>query len=91
MLPQLWANVKYHVPTGIDFSSEGRGFYPFGYAIDLVRGRRYKAVFMFFVSVPQYLSTERFSEDSNRFVKGDKTRHIQMCINKKRLARFEHC
>ena len=47
--------------------------------------------FMFFVSVPQYLSTERFSEDSNRFVKGDKTRHIQMCINKKRLARFEHC
>ena len=47
--------------------------------------------FYVFVSVPQYLSTERFSEDSNRFVKGDKTRHIQMCINKKRLARFEHC
>ena len=50
-----------------------------------------ESCFMFFVSVPQYLFTERFSEDSNRFVKGDKIRHVQMCINKKRLARFEHC
>ena len=33
----------------------------------------------------------RFSEDSNRFVIRYKICHIQMCINKKRLARFEHC
>ena len=31
---------KYHVPTGFGFSPKARGFYPFGDATDLVRGRR---------------------------------------------------
>ena len=26
MVPQLWADVKYHVPTGIDFSPKASGF-----------------------------------------------------------------
>ena len=37
----LWADVKYHVPTGIGFSPKASGFYPFGDATDLVRGRRW--------------------------------------------------
>ncbi|MCI6292714.1 MAG: hypothetical protein MR647_02905 [Bacteroidales bacterium] len=40
MVSQLWANVKYHVPTGLCFSPKASGFYPFGDATDLVRGRR---------------------------------------------------
>ncbi|MDY5966398.1 MAG: hypothetical protein SPJ38_05890 [Sodaliphilus sp.] len=32
--------MKYHVPTGLCFSPKARGFYPFGDATDLVRGRR---------------------------------------------------
>ena len=40
MVSQLWADVKYHVPTGLCFSPEASGFYPFGDATDLVRGRR---------------------------------------------------
>ncbi|MEE0454599.1 MAG: hypothetical protein UDD86_09970, partial [Sodaliphilus sp.] len=40
MIPQLWANVKYHTPTGFGFSPKASGFYPFGDATDLVRGRR---------------------------------------------------
>ena len=35
------ADVKYHVPTGFGFSPKARGFYPFGDATDLVRGRRW--------------------------------------------------
>ena len=31
----LWADVKYHVPTGIGFSSKASGFYPFGDATAL--------------------------------------------------------
>ena len=31
----LWADVKYHVPTGIGFSPKASGFYPFGDATDL--------------------------------------------------------
>ena len=30
-----WADVKYHVPTGIGFSPKASGFYPFGDATDL--------------------------------------------------------
>ena len=30
MISQLWACVKYHVPTGFGFSPKARGFYPFG-------------------------------------------------------------
>lgn len=37
-----------------------RGFCPFGDAIDLVRGRRQKAIFYVFVSVSQYFSTEPY-------------------------------
>ena len=35
MVLQLWADVKYHVPTGLGFSPKARGFYPFGDATDL--------------------------------------------------------
>ena len=38
---RLWADVKYHVPTGFGFSPKASGFYPFGDATDLVRGRRW--------------------------------------------------
>ena len=31
----LWADVKYHVPTGFGFSSKASGLYPFGDATDL--------------------------------------------------------
>ena len=41
MVIQLWADVKYHVPTGFGFSPKASGFYPFGDATDLVRGRRW--------------------------------------------------
>ena len=40
MVLQLWADVKYHVPTWFGFSPTASGFYPFGDATDLVRGRR---------------------------------------------------
>ena len=39
MILQLWADVKYHVPTGFGFSPKASGFYPFDDATDLVRGR----------------------------------------------------
>ena len=32
---QLWADVKYHVPTRFGFSPQASGFYPFGDASDL--------------------------------------------------------
>ena len=35
MVPQLWADVKYHVPTGFDFSPKASGFYPWGGVTDL--------------------------------------------------------
>ncbi|MDY5878847.1 MAG: hypothetical protein SPJ46_04285 [Sodaliphilus sp.] len=41
MILRLWSDVKYHVPTGLGFSPKASGFYPFGDATDLVRGRRW--------------------------------------------------
>ena len=38
ILSQLWADVKYHVPTGFGFSPKASGFYPFGDATDLEEG-----------------------------------------------------
>ena len=38
MVLQLWADVKYHVPTGFGFSPKASGFYPFGDATDLIEG-----------------------------------------------------
>ncbi|MCI7669912.1 MAG: hypothetical protein MSS42_06800 [Bacteroidales bacterium] len=35
MILQLWADVKYHVPTGFGFSPKAIGFYPFGDATAL--------------------------------------------------------
>ena len=35
MVSLLWADVKYHVPTGFGFSPKASGFYPFGDATDL--------------------------------------------------------
>ena len=40
IVSQLWADVKYHAPTGFSFSPKASGFYPFGDATDLVRGWR---------------------------------------------------
>ena len=47
MVLKLWADVKYHVPTGFGFSPKASGFYPFG------DGIAKRLFFMFFVSVPQ--------------------------------------
>ena len=56
MILQLWANVKYHVPTGFGFSPKARGFYPFGDATSLTTGakhwHRQKAVFYVFCFSP---------------------------------------
>ena len=46
-------------PYWVGFSPKASGFYPFGDATALLRGRWQKAVFYVFVSVPQYLSTEQ--------------------------------
>ncbi|MDY5660051.1 MAG: hypothetical protein SPF24_06550 [Sodaliphilus sp.] len=35
MILRLWADVKYHVPTGFGFSPKARDFYPFGDATAL--------------------------------------------------------
>ena len=35
IIPQSWADVKYHVPTGFGFSPKASGFYPFGDATAL--------------------------------------------------------
>ena len=35
MILQLWADVKYHVPTRFGFSPKASGFYPFGDATAL--------------------------------------------------------
>ena len=35
MISQLWADMKYHVPTGFGFSPKASGFYPFGDAAAL--------------------------------------------------------
>ena len=36
MVAQLWADVKYHVPTGFGFSPKASGFYPLNrYSIDV--------------------------------------------------------
>ena len=35
IVSQLWADVKYHVPTGFGFSPKASGFYPFDDATDL--------------------------------------------------------
>ena len=35
IIPKLWADVKYHVPTRFGFSPKASGFYPFGDATDL--------------------------------------------------------
>ncbi|MCI6656672.1 MAG: hypothetical protein MSH14_03945 [Bacteroidales bacterium] len=35
MILRLWADVKYHVPTGFGFSPKTSGFYPFGDATAL--------------------------------------------------------
>ncbi|MDY4537250.1 MAG: hypothetical protein SPD46_07910 [Sodaliphilus sp.] len=37
----VMGGVKYHVLTGFGFSPKASGFYPFGDATDLVRGRRW--------------------------------------------------
>ena len=65
IVSQLWADVKYHVPTGVGFSPKASGFYPFGDATALLRGRWQKAVFYVFVSVPQYFSTEPKAADNH--------------------------
>ena len=61
MVLQLWADVKYHVPTGIGFSPKASGFYPFGDATALPSeggGIVKRLFFMFLFLCPQYLSSE---------------------------------
>ena len=58
---QLWADVKYHVPTGFGFSPKASGFYPFGDATALPSeggGIAKRLFFMFLFLCPQYFSTE---------------------------------
>ena len=52
-------------PYRVGFSPKASGFYPFGDATALLRGRRQKAVFYVFVSVPQYFSTEPKAADNH--------------------------
>ncbi len=47
MVLKLWADVKYHVPTGFGFSPKASGFYPLG----AKHWHRQKAVFYVFVLV----------------------------------------
>ncbi|MDY2866004.1 MAG: hypothetical protein SOV34_05085, partial [Sodaliphilus sp.] len=56
---QLWADVKYHVPTGFVFRRR-RVVFILGAMPPPTLGRL-KAVFYVFVSVPKYFSTEPFS------------------------------
>ena len=52
---QLWADVKYHVPTMFGFSPKASGFYPFGDATALPSeggGIAKRLFFYVFVSVP---------------------------------------
>ena len=55
MIPQLWADVKYHVPTGFGFSPKASGFYPFGDATALAGeggGIAKRLFFMFLFQSP---------------------------------------
>ena len=52
-------------PYGVGFSPKASGFYPFGDATALLRGRWQKAVFYVFVSVPQSFSTEPKAADNH--------------------------
>ena len=55
MIPQLWADVKYHVPTGFGFSPKASGFYPFGDATALTGeggGIAQRLFFMFLFFIP---------------------------------------
>ena len=58
MVSQLWADVKYHVPTGLVFRRRREVFYPFGDATALTTGASTgiakRLFFYVFVSVPQY-------------------------------------
>ena len=72
---QPWGNVECFAFGGatVRFASlETVSMPPTTHSLRQVRstGIAKRLFFMFFVSVPQYLSTERFSEDSNHFVKG---------------------
>ena len=50
MVLQLWADVKYHVPTGFGFSPKASGFYPFGDATALTGEGDAKRLFFLFQS-----------------------------------------
>ena len=50
MVLKLWADVKYHVPTGFGFSPKASGFYPFGDATALTGEGDAKRLFFLFQS-----------------------------------------
>ena len=77
MILQLWADVKYHVPTGFGFSPKASGFYPFGDATALLRGRwhRQKAVFFVFC----FGAPSIYPLNHNIF-------SVFICVHKKKIA-----
>ena len=61
MILQLWADVKYHVPTGFGFAPKTSGFCPFVDAADLDRCEALasaKGCFLCFCFSPQDFSNE---------------------------------
>ena len=61
MILQLWAGVKYHVPTGFGFSPKASGFYPFGDATALAgEGGVSAVVWLIQASASNYKPKGRF-------------------------------
>ncbi len=61
MVLELWADVKYHVPTGFGFSPKASGFYPFGDATALTgEGGVSAVVWMIQASTSNYKPKGRF-------------------------------
>ena len=61
MILQLWADVKYHVPTGFGFSPKASGFYPWGQMRSIPRCS--KAVFYVFVSIHDSTTMQNLSPE----------------------------
>ena len=63
MVSQLWADVKYHVPTGFGFSPKASGFYPFDDATALA-GEAKGCFFMFLFQFPSIFPLNHFLTDA---------------------------
>ena len=60
MVLKLWADVKYHVPTGFGFSPKASGFYPFADATDLKEGGVGDVVWLIQASASNHKPKGRF-------------------------------